>query len=203
MTDYYQTFKPQAEEAVKGLVKQRDDLRKQVDETQNKIVDEQDTVAWMQHQIDKLKVLAGVSLVEGHNSYETFQVSLCQRTLEYETLVEIVQTLQEEVLPQKEQELIDAERNLEHTLTVLCQNKKQVCEQKMTELIGQIIAEHDTWIEAWERLCADYGVAFERNKRGDLPEPRHPRLDQARPGFHIIALGIEERMACLKKSQEV
>lgn len=200
--NYYDELRSEVEQAVAKLAKQYTDLQKQVAATRKKIADERDSAERVQQHIDKLKSLAGESLAGGQNSYESFKASLRKRTLERDTALEIVETLKGEVLPRTQEALIHAQRKLEHALTALCQEKRRLPEQKMSELVGQIIAEHDAWLEAWERLFADYGVSFQRNRPENIPTAHHARLDRDRPGFPIIPLSMEQRAERLKKSQK-
>ena len=63
----------------------------------------------------------------------------------------------------------------------------------MAEHLAGIVAEHDDWLDGWERLCGDYGVSFSRSKREHVPIPEHKRFEPKRFGM-VVALPLEERL---------
>ncbi|HLB73120.1 MAG TPA: hypothetical protein VJJ98_03795 [Sedimentisphaerales bacterium] len=202
--DYYNELKPQAEQTAKVFAQQFAETQKQIQQIKKRLVDEQDSAERVQTQIDKLKELSGASLIEGQNSYEKFKTSLRTRNTERDTAFEIIQTLRDEILPQKQEVLENEQRKLERALTDFCESKRPVCEQKMTELLDQVVAEKDAFLLAVEQLFSDYGLLFKPGKSANIiPRPVHPRIDPQRPGCVIVPVSLQERAKQLqRKSQE-
>jgi len=185
--DYYTQLKPGAEKAVGVLAGQFGDSQKQISLIKKRLADEQASAERVQTQIDKLKELSGASLIEGQNSYEKFKTCLRTRNTERDTALEIVQTLRDEILPKKEAELSRAGQGLRQTLLTFFASKREVCEGKMSELLGVVVGERDAFMDACEQIFRDYGLTLLPGHCRDVtPRALHPRIDLQRPGCVIL-----------------
>jgi len=195
---YFEQFQITFPKKIKPLADHRDDLRKQIGAAMKRISDETALAQRVQQQISKLKSLAGESLAGGQGEFEKFRLSMRKRMDELAASKEIIETLEGEVLPRLREECTLTERKISDAVTALALELRPKCEARMAELLGEIVAEHDGFLDAFDQLCIDHGTSFSRLKSSHVPIPSHPRWDPKKFGS-VVALSLQERMERMRK----
>jgi len=185
--DYYNELKPQAEATVKVFAKNVQDSTSAITKIEKRLAEEMGDVRNFESRIADLNSRASESLLSDTNSYEKYRTSITKLRAQLATSVAICTTFQNELLPAKKAQLDEERRKLDKGLQVFCEAKRASCEAKMTELIGQVVAERDDFLEAVNRLFSDYGLTFKVG-RADcvVPKARHARIDSRAPGCVIL-----------------
>ena len=202
--DYMTLLKPEAEQSVKTFAKNVQDCTSAITKIEKRLAEEMGDVRNFESRIADLNSRASESLLSDTNSYEKYRTSITKLRAQLATSVAICTTFQNELLPAKKAQLDEERRKLDKALTVFCEGKRGACEAKMTELIGQVVAERDDFLDAVERLFAENGLVFKIGRSQNvIPMPQHPRIDRQRPGFVIVPPSTQERAKLLqRKSQE-
>jgi len=201
--DYYNELKPQAEATVKVFAKNVQDSTSAITKIEKRLAEEMGDVRNFESRIADLNSRASESLLSDTNSYEKYRTSITKLRAQLATSVAICTTFQNELLPAKKAQLDEERRKLDKGLMVFFESKRAVCEQKMTELIGQVVAERDTFLQTVEKLFAENGLTFKPGRAdGVIPRASHPRIDPQRPGFVIVPLSAQERAKQLQRNSE-
>jgi len=201
--DYYGELKPQVDERVAKLAKERDTVARQITEARKRIEDETALAGRVKQQIDALNGLAGESLAGGDGEWAKYKTALRRRNEEYDTAIEAVETLRETVLPRLQESFTLAERKLNDALDAAVRDKVlPIVQQNLDAAIGRAIEEHyDSYIDGCTRSYAEYGEAFPAGQFDLVPSlSRNLRLNGKMPGL-VVQLSAEQRIERLKKSQ--
>jgi chromosome segregation ATPase len=192
--DYYNEMKSQAEGSLKVSAKNVQDCTAAISKIEKRFAEEMENVKNYENRIKVLNERASESLLSDTNSYEKYRTSITKLRAQLATSVAICTTFQNELLPAKKNQLAESKKELEKALTVFCESKRAACEKKMTELIGQVVAERDDFLDAVQRLFAENGLTFKLGRANEnMPRPVHPRIDKMRPGCVILPLSLQER----------
>jgi len=187
---YLEQFRPEAECQIAPLARNVEALTKQLAELRKRLANEQEHLAQHEREADKLKSLAGASLSGDTNGFEKFKVALRKKTALIVTSREVVDILGREVLPNVERELAEAKCALQTGLLDFAATCRPVCEAKMAELIGAVLAERDSFMAAFSQIFADFGGDFQGSSKL-YPDGIHYRPDPLRADM-MIGTGLEE-----------
>lgn len=158
--DFYETFKPEADVLAKFLSETVSELSDRLPKVQKRLDDEKDNSVSLSERIAKLKDLADISLSSDQNTFESYRSKMRKLTTDQEISASMIQSLETEILPKKQNELQDAERNLRIILAAYLQKCKLIANERIADLFRQCINERQDFLDAFTRIYADCGLVF-------------------------------------------
>lgn len=191
--DFYTILKPEIEKAVSVFAEQPTSAKKKLAKTENRLLDEKALLGRLVEQKEKLTSLSDESLAGSDNDYEKFKVSLKKVNAQIEVTSEAVKVLESRIIPAQRKEVEQAGQKLASELRTFCLNHKGACEVEMSKLLDEIVKLQDSLLDAFDRLCADYGFRFNNNDGALNPEPKHKRIES----LSIIELSARQRAAAI------
>lgn len=198
--DWYNELKSEVTKNVKDAAKNIVDLNEQIRRLNKRIEDETANVQNFEQRIQTLKEKSSESLLGDAGSYEKFKVNLRKLNIQKDNALDIIKTLNKELLPSKKEQLAKENVKLDQAIIAMAKAKVPDVEKRMTAIIEQVIDERDNFIFAFVKLAADFGASFSMNNREVFPQPKHERIDTARHGFFIKPLNLAEKDKRLQKN---
>jgi hypothetical protein len=192
--DFYTILKPEFEKICPVLEKNCSDCQKKLAKTEQRLSDEKALLVRLQEHKENLMNLADESVADDQNSFEKFKVSLKKRSAEIESAKEAVEVLETKIIPAQRKEVVQANQKFASELKTFCLSHKGACEVEMTKLLDEIVKLQDSFFDACDRFCADYGFRFNNNDCAFNPEPKHKRIES----LSIIDLSARQSAAAME-----
>ena len=171
MTDYYETFKAEADARAKSYFKIVSDLAKQIPVVEKRLADERDNAANFKSRFAKLEELSIESLSGDIGSFEKYKTSMKKLQNDLEVSEEIIGNVESRILPGAKQRLDDATTNLKIVLNQLVLSSRKFADAEIDDLLRAVITEHDAFLDSFVRIFQDYGLSFICSDEGFCPGP--------------------------------
>ena len=172
---YLETLKIEAAKSVETLAANATKRARELDRLRRQVATERGNVEKIGEHLTQFKGQAGARAADGQNAFVSFKTRLKRLMADLAATQEAVGLFERELIPAAERDLEEARGELTKALTALCLAARPAAEKAMVSLLDAVVAEHDVFLAACERLHQDYGLAF-------VPPPRYtgPRVESAR-----------------------
>jgi hypothetical protein len=174
--NYLDTLKSEATKTVAGLGETVAEREKQVASIEDRIKYEHEDVDRRAENLARFKEAAGAQVARGTSQYREWQHRFGRLSADLATARAALALLESDIAPATKAALAVARKSLSQALTALCLAGRPRCEARMAELLDVVIAEHDEFYWACDRLHRDYGqtLTWPEFDLGAVAE--HPRL---------------------------
>jgi len=155
---YYEQFKPEIDERIQGFKTTFESLNSQLEKILKRLKDETYNRKNLEEQIQRLKDLSGESLSGETGSYEKFKTSMKKLNEQLKVSTDMVETLESEIVPNTERQLIEAKGKLERAVSDFLLSKKPDFEKRLAELFQRLSDEQKDFLDSAKRLFTENGV---------------------------------------------
>jgi len=193
--DFHGLLRTEVIPKLRPVVDRRDKVVSEINALRRAIIDGKEYVARIEDHIDGLRSDAGEALLGGQHSYSKYLTSIRGRTTELADKGQEVEDL-EAALGRKQEELVQAERDLDQTIFTLARETKATAEAEMRKGLDAAIAVRDQFLLVWERLCSEIRATYPIGKAEAIPGLVHDRIDRA--SGRVLPLPVEVRALRLK-----
>jgi len=197
--NYYATLQPEAAVKLKPLSDELVRRAKILGITETRAAAAQEDAVAAQEAIAELKAGAGDALVKGDATHEHFLTMLRKRQAKLDAARSAIAVYNAELLPNARRDREEARKALERAAGTFYREALPSCENRMSDLLNQIVEERDTFLAACAALAGLYGTSI----GGPAPVVSHVRVGTVRrhltkpPELTFTNQTAEQRAAAL------
>jgi len=144
---------------------------------QRRAASEKANIAHLEGRLAELKGEAGERLTSSAQCYQRFKTEIRELAARLDAARESVRLFEGDVLPGKARELELAQKALDDAGVLFHLAALPACENRMRELLEQVVAEYDGFNAAFAELRHTYGTSFVAPFEQGTPRAAHPRID--------------------------
>lgn len=138
---------------------------------------ERENILYLENRLAALKGEAGERLTSSAQCYQRFKTEIRELAARLDAARESVRLFEGDVLPGKARELEVAQKVLADAGVLFHAAALPACENRMRELLEQVVAEYDGFNAAFAELRHTYGTSFVAPFEQGTPRAAHPRID--------------------------
>lgn len=158
--DFYKTFKPEAESLVGELYATKTRLTAEIKAIRDSLELEKINAAGLQAEMESLKSDIGTRLTGQRSDFETFKGTLQALQNNYNLTAELIQTTQDKVLPEKQNELNNITLTIKNKLIGLLRSRRPQADSEINALLEQYIVKVTEFETAFQQLFRDFGCSI-------------------------------------------